>query len=48
LIGLKLYSALPFGSFDFLPSLSWREKASGDDFDKTGDLHFTIAGRFAF
>lgn len=48
LIGLKLYTALPVGGFVFKPSLDWREKASGADYDKLSDLQFTVAGRFAF
>jgi|GEM_PF-4050222 len=49
LVGVKLYSNIPFGSgIEFLPSLTWREKGSSDDFDKLSDLVFTIAGRFTF
>ncbi len=49
LIGVKLYANMPFGEgVSFLPSLSWREKASSDDLDKFSDLRFNVAGRFAF
>lgn len=49
LIGVKLYSNIPFGpAASFLPSLTWREKAASDDFDKLSDLRFTVAGRFTF
>jgi hypothetical protein len=49
LIGVKLYSDLPFGpNVSFLPSLSWREKAASDDFDKLSDIRFSVAGRFSF
>lgn len=49
LIGVKFYAEMPFSeTASFLPSLVWREKAASDDFDKLGDIRFTIAGRFSF
>lgn len=48
LIGTYLYADLPLGGFDFLPSITWRERASSDDFQKTSDIHLTVAGRWAF
>jgi hypothetical protein len=49
LIGVKLYAEMPLSeTSSFLPSFTWREKASSDDLDKLGDIRFTIAGRFFF
>lgn len=48
MIGVNLYTSLNAGGFTFVPALTWREKASSDDYDKLSDVRLNIAGRFSF
>jgi len=48
MIGVDLYTRINAGNWGILPTLSWREKASSDNFDKLSDVRLNIAGRFAF
>ncbi|RYZ66947.1 MAG: hypothetical protein EOP05_18420 [Proteobacteria bacterium] len=48
MIGVDLYTRINAGNWGILPTLSWREKASSDQFDKLSDVRLNIAGRFAF
>jgi len=48
MIGVDLYTRINAGNWGIIPMLTWREKASSDNFDKLSDVRLNIAGRFAF
>jgi hypothetical protein len=48
MFGVNLYTSLMTGNVAIIPMLTWREKASSDDFDKLSDVRLNVAARFGF